>query len=171
MKTTVTVLVMGVCGAGKSLIGEKIADRIGAQMVEGDNHHTEENIRLMKAGIPLTDANRQAWLETLSVLIAEARASGKSLVVSCSALKRKYRDQLRSGDPALIIVYLKGDPSMIEERVLSRTGHFMPNTLVSSQFQDLEEPGADEFPIVCPITNAPEAIVQVVVDALPKKYG
>lgn len=134
------IVVMGVSGCGKSSVAAALSERIGAVMIEGDAYHPAHNVQKMKAGIPLTDADRQGWLEQLSTELAKVVASGRIAVLACSALKRRYRDTLRAGVPDLGFVFLELSPQAALERVSRRAGHFMPATLVESQFRDLESP-------------------------------
>lgn len=152
------VVVMGVSGCGKSTVGVLLADGLGARYVEGDEHHPPANVERMRAGIPLTDADRAPWLQVLAGLLHEAVAAGQSLVLSCSALKRRYRDQLRSGAPRLHFVHLHGTPELLQQRVAARHHAYMPPTLLQSQLEALEPPGADERARGFDITEAPEAI-------------
>ena len=160
------LVVMGVSGCGKSLIGTQLAAALGFESLEGDAFHSAENIARMSAGVPLTDENRAGWLANLSERLAQARAQGRHIVLSCSALKRRYRDVLRQGDPQLVFVYLHGERAVIEARMASRTHHFMPVTLLDSQFHDLEVPQADEDALTVNIEHSPEEIVSQVVTAL-----
>ena len=118
----------------------------------------------MSAGIPLTDEDRQAWLAAIAARLDAAPRSGASLVVSCSALKRSYRDVLRTGGADVQFVYLEGDRSLIEERLAARRGHFMPSSLLDSQFAVLEPPSADEDVWVCDISQPPDVIVARLVE-------
>jgi gluconokinase len=153
-------VIMGVCGAGKSLIGARLARELGVEFVEGDVLHPPENVRRMAAGIPLTDEDRQGWLLAIADRLREAKRNGVGLVVSCSALKRRYRDLLRSGgDPDVRFVYLAGRRAVIEERMAKRTGHFMPPSLLESQLATLEEPLPEEQAWTCDIRETPDAIV------------
>lgn len=138
------LIVMGVSGSGKSSVARLLAERLGFDYVEGDDDHPPENIAKMKAGEPLTDADRQNWLFVLRDRIRHAAADERSLVLTCSALKRRYRDLLREGDPELVFVHLHGDRDLIASRMAARSGHFMPSSLLDSQLRDLEPPGEDE---------------------------
>lgn len=142
------VVVMGVCGSGKTTVGELLADRTGAEFFEGDEAHPPDNVERMAAGVPLTDHDRRDWLLTLAQRLAEAHNAGRALVVSCSALKRSYRDILRSASPDLVFVHLHGERALLEERLAARVDHFMPASLLASQLQTLERPGDDEKAIV-----------------------
>ena len=139
------VVVMGVSGAGKTVIGEALASAIGARFIEGDKLQPEENVARMAAGLPLTDELRAGWLERVGMEIAAARASGVAAVAACSALKRAYRSKLRELNPSLVFIHLELDPETARARVATRKGHFMPASLVDSQFATLERPGLDEF--------------------------
>src|SRR5258705_5373164 len=151
---------MGVSGSGKSLIGAQFARALGVEFVEGDTFHPPENVKRMTAGVPLTDDDRRGWLTAIAARLRQARHAETGLVVSCSALKRAYRDLLRSaGDVAARFVYLAGDRALIAERLADRRGHFMPPTLLESQFAILEEPAPDEDAWVCDIRETPDAIV------------
>jgi gluconokinase len=133
------LLVMGVCGTGKSLIGQTVASELGAAFVEGDDFHSADNKRHMAAGLPLTDAMRWPWLDAVAQAAASARQQGP-VVVACSALKEVYRDRLRRRLPSLSIAYLSGDPALIAARMSARNDHFMPVSLLESQLRDCEAP-------------------------------
>jgi gluconokinase len=153
-------VIMGVCGSGKSLIGATLARELGVEFIEGDDLHPPDNVKRMAAGIPLTDDDRHGWLIAIAARLREAKRAGVGLVVSCSALKRSYRDLLRSaGDADVRFVYLAGRRALIEERMAQRRGHFMPPSLLDSQLSILEEPSPDEHAWVCDIRDAPHAIV------------
>lgn len=134
------VILMGVSGAGKTTIGRLLAHTLGWRFLEGDDFHPPANVAKMHAGVPLTDADREPWLETLRGVLAEAVARGENVVLACSALRARYR-QVLSVDPAQVRwVYLRGSPSLIAQRLAARRGHFMPPSLLDSQFNVLEEP-------------------------------
>src|SRR6267154_6032420 len=153
-------VIMGVSGAGKSLIGARLARELDVAFVEGDTLHSADNVKKMTAGIPLTDADRHGWLLAIAARVREAKRAGVGLVVSCSALKRSYRDLLRSaGDADVRFVYLAGGRALLAERLAHRRGHFMPPSLLDSQISILEEPSPDERAWVCDIRDAPDAIV------------
>jgi gluconokinase len=154
-------VVMGVSGSGKSLIGEALARALDVGFVEGDEYHSAENVQRMSSGIPLTDADRAGWLRALGARLRAAKNANTGLVVTCSALKRAYRDILRSEVTGadLQFVFLKGSRAVITERLGRRRGHFMPPSLLDSQFATLEEPSSDERAWVCDITLSPEDIV------------
>jgi gluconokinase len=159
LKVVHSVVVMGVSGSGKSTVADLLATQLGCPLLEGDSLHSAHNVERMAAGHALTDADRQDWLAAIAARIAAASGAGKFLVVSCSALKRSYRDILRQADPRLVFVYLNGDAALIRARLAQRHHHFMPPSLLESQFQTLEEPAPDEHAIECSIALRPEAIV------------
>ena len=153
-------VIMGVAGSGKTTIGALLAHALDIPFVEGDDLHPRANIERMAHGIPLTDEDRRPWLLAIAQRLREAEQSGRGLVVTCSALKRSYRDLLRSqGAAATHFVYLRGSQPTVAERLARRRGHFMPASLLESQFAALEEPGADERASVYDIRESPEAIV------------
>lgn len=134
------IVIMGVSGCGKSTIAAAICQRSGAHLIEGDTFHPPENIRKMSAGIPLTDADRQGWLERLAQEAIDQLHLSERVVLTCSALKRSYRDTLRNAVPKLGFVFLALTPEQAAERVAQRSDHFMPASLIQSQFRDLEPP-------------------------------
>jgi gluconokinase len=151
---------MGVSGSGKTTIGLEFARALGVDYLEGDELHPATNVKKMAAGIPLTDADREPWLRLVAARLRAARDANAGLVVASSALKRRYRDLLRSaGDPDVRFVFLKGTKPLIAERLAARHGHFMPAALLGSQFAVLEEPGPDEHAWVCDVGTSPERIV------------
>jgi len=153
-------VIMGVCGSGKSTIGARLARELGVDFVEGDGLHPPDNVKRMAAGTPLTDDDRRGWLLAIGTRFRDAKRAGRGLVVSCSALKRSYRDLLRSaGDDKVRFVYLAGSRALLAERMAQRREHFMPPSLLESQLAILEEPGPDERAWVCDIRETPEAIV------------
>lgn len=156
-------VIMGVAGSGKTLIGSRLALALGIPFLEGDDLHPAENRARMAAGIPLTDADRAGWLATIATRIIEARAAGLGLVVSCSALKRSYRDVLRAADPDLRFIHLSGSRALIAERLANRTGHFMPPSMLDSQLATLEQPADDEHVASCDVSGTPESIVNAIV--------
>lgn len=151
---------MGVCGSGKSLIGARLADALGVAMVEGDEYHPPANVAKMAAGIPLADADRAGWLDALAERLAEARREGRGLLVTCSALKRPYRDRLREGDPEARFIHLSADRELLAARMTSRSGHFMPASLLDSQLATLEPPAPDEHAWVVDAARPAEDIVR-----------
>ena len=152
-------VVMGVSGSGKSRIGRLLADALGLEFVEGDAYHSPQNVARMSAGVPLSDGDREAWLSAIRTRLDEARRAGAGLVVSCSALKRRYREMLRGGTTDVQFVYLEGTRALIEQRLAGRRGHFMPPSLLDSQFAILEPPDPDEQAWACDIAEPPDTIV------------
>ena len=150
---------MGVSGSGKTAIGSRLADALGVEFVEGDTYHSTANIDKMSAGTPLTDEDRQTWLHAIGQRLRQANERGVGVVVSCSALKRAYRNVLRSEAGQVQFVFLLGKRELIETRLRDRQGHFMPVTLLDSQLTTLEEPATDENIWVVDINQAPEGIV------------
>jgi carbohydrate kinase (thermoresistant glucokinase family) len=135
---------MGVSGSGKTVIGSALARSFGVEFVEGDDFHPEENVKRMASGIALTDEDRAPWLRSIAARLRAAKAAGTGLVGSCSALKRSYRDLLRAEAGDVRFIFLRGERALIAERLARRSGHFMPPSLLDSQFASLEEPGPDE---------------------------
>jgi gluconokinase len=133
-------IIMGVAGSGKTTVGRALAAALGWEFYDGDDYHPPENIAKMAAGIPLRDADRYPWLETLRCLIASRLRDGRSFVLACSALKAGYRDVLLKDNPGGQLIYLKGDYALIRDRLLRRSGHYMKSELLDSQFEALEEP-------------------------------
>lgn len=153
------VIVMGVSGAGKSTTGRALAAALGWEFHDGDDLHTEESKRKMRAGVPLNDDDRATWLRAVRGLVQSMLSSGRNGVVACSALKQSYRDEIVVDREAVRIVYLKGSQQVIAERLAGRTGHFMNPSLLQSQFDTLEEP---DDAIVVDISMAPGAIVEAI---------
>jgi gluconokinase len=144
------VVVMGVAGSGKSTIGRRLADGLGVDFIDGDDLHPEHNVGKMAAGQPLTDDERWPWLD----LLADELSAREGVVIACSALKRSYRDRLRSaGD--VRIVFLDVEREEAERRLSSRSGHFMKSTMLESQFATLEPPAADEVDVVSLAADLP----------------
>jgi gluconokinase len=156
-------VVMGVSGSGKTVIGLALARALGVEFVEGDDYHPAENVKRMAAGIALTVDDRAVWLRALAARLREAKDAGTGLVMSCSALKRSYRDVLRAQAPEVVFVFLKGRRDLIAERIAGRRGHFMPPSLLESQFAALEEPSPAEHAWVCDINESPEDLVAALV--------
>ena len=163
MSDTSILLIMGVSGAGKTTIAKILAARLGWPFEEGDDLHPQANIDKMKAGIPLTDADRQPWLAQVAAWIDRQRASGEPGIITCSALKRSYRQIVIGDRPDVRLVYLRGGHDLIAARVAQRTGHFMPESLLQSQFDALEEPGPDENPLIVDIGPPPGDIADEIV--------
>jgi len=156
------LVVMGVSGCGKSTIASMLAHRLHWIYEDGDWFHPPSNIEKMHGGEPLTDDDRWPWLHGIAAWIDATRHAGNHGVVACSALKRAYRDILAGGRRDVGIVFLKGDRDLIARRLAARDGHFMPPALLDSQFAALEEPQADEHPIVVSIVPHPRKIVETI---------
>ncbi|OBF58964.1 gluconate kinase [Mycobacterium sp. 852002-53434_SCH5985345] len=150
------VVVMGVSGSGKSTVGAALARRLRVPFVDADSLHPPANIAKMAAGEPLDDDDRYPWLDKVGEWLAGHRDGG---VASCSALKRKYRDQLRTHCPQVEFLHLAGSPALISGRLAARTGHFMPAGLLRSQFDALEPLGADEAGATVDVGPGVDAIV------------
>jgi gluconokinase len=159
-------VVMGVSGCGKSTIASMLAHRLHWIFEEGDWFHPPSNVEKMHGGVPLTDEDRWPWLHGIAAWIDATRRVGNHGTVACSALKRAYRDVLVGNRPDVRIVYLKGERDLIARRLASRDGHFMPSSLLDSQFATLEEPQTDEHPIVVSIVPHPRRIVAEIVNRL-----
>ena len=148
---------MGVAGCGKSSLGAALAQAEGLPLVEGDDFHSAESRAKMAAGVALTDADREGWLRTLAEQLKQHQALG--VVLSCSALKRRYRDTLRSGAPNMALIYLYGPPEVLGRRMAGRSGHYMPPSLLASQLATLEQPQGDEDAITLEIQRDPPALL------------
>jgi gluconokinase len=160
------LVVMGVSGSGKSTIGALLAARLQWEFADADWFHSAANVDKMHAGIALTDEDRWPWLEAIAGWIDELRRAGRHGVLACSALKRRYRDVLRGGGDDVRFAYLKGDEQLISRRIAARHEHFMPPALLRSQFDALEEPGAEENPITVAIDARPGEIAARIVSGL-----
>lgn len=141
------IVVMGVAGCGKTSVGRALAATLDLPFLEGDELHPPRNVALMASGRPLDDDDRRDWLDAIARRIAAARAGGGGLVAACSALKRRYRDVLRGDGGPVFFLHLAGSPELMRQRLAARSDHFMPASLIESQFAALEPPGADEAAI------------------------
>ncbi|PWI42328.1 gluconokinase [Streptomyces sp. ICBB 8177] len=159
---------MGVSGSGKSTVGGLLAERLGVPYAEADDFHPTANIAKMSAGQALDDADRAPWLDAIAGWIAEHDGLGGG-VVSCSALKRRYRDRLREAAPGLFFLHLDGPRELIAARLAARLGHFMPSGLLDSQFDALEPLDADEAGTVVTVDGGPERITARALAALPPR--
>lgn len=163
------LVIMGVSGSGKTTIAKGICERLGWEFQEGDALHPPANVEKMKGGTPLTDEDRWPWLGKIAGKIDEWRAKGQNGVVTCSALKRAYRDIIVGDRHDVALVYPKGSQALIAERMKRRKGHFMPASLLDSQFAIIEEPSPDENAIVVDIGQTPEAIVDEILRRLKER--
>jgi gluconokinase len=160
------IVVMGVSGSGKTTIGRLLARELGWPFEEGDELHPAANVAKMKAGIPLDDNDRRPWLEAVADWIDRQRRAGGHGVITSSALKKAYRDKIVGNRPDVGIVYLRGDRDLIASRLARRRGHFMPASLLDSQFATLEEPGPEEHAAIVDVEDAPEATVDKIMAKL-----
>jgi gluconokinase len=161
------VIIMGVSGSGKSTIADALATRTGYREEDGDSFHPAANVAKMHAGTPLTDEDRWPWLRAIAAAIDRNADAGTPVIIACSALKRAYRDILVHGRSDVRLVYLKGTQELIAKRLAARRNHFMPPSLLDSQFATLEEPTADE-PV---ITSSIDAPVWAIVDDIVRQLG
>jgi gluconokinase len=162
--TPTCVVVMGVSGAGKTTVAKALAERLGWEFGEGDEHHPAANVEKMRSGTPLDDDDRRPWLEALAAWINERERAGRCAVLTCSALKRAYRDLLRTGNGGVFFVHVAVPQDVLMERVTTRTHEYMPPRLLVSQMNTLEPLQDDEagvtLPGVGPLDEAVEAVVQ-----------
>jgi carbohydrate kinase (thermoresistant glucokinase family) len=165
------VVVMGVSGSGKTTVAVLLASALGCQFQEGDDLHPAANIDKMSSGKPLTDADRLPWLRRIAAEIDGWRARAESGVLTCSALKRSYRDIVIGDRPDVALVYLKGSYDLIHRRMAARHEHFMPVALLDSQFAALQEPAPDENPIAVDVTGRPAEIVAEIVRQLEERQA
>lgn len=152
------VVVMGVSGCGKTTVSALLAAKFGWRYREGDDLHPPENVEKMRGGTPLTDADRLPWLHKIAAEIDGWRTRGEQGVLTCSALKRSYRDIIIGDRPEVALVYLRGSHELIARRMAARHEHFMPAALLASQFATLQEPTSDERPIVIDVEGPPGEI-------------
>ena len=162
------LVVMGVSGSGKSTVAALIAARTGCALAEGDDFHSASSIARMAAGYPLDDVVRAPWLAAIAAWLAQRAAKGECAVVSCSALRRAYRDVLRGAGPWVWMVHLAGPYDVVAQRLAARHSHFMPPELLASQYATLEPLAPDEPGITLDLTDTPARIVDEVLRALPR---
>ena len=165
----VVLVLMGVSGCGKTTVAALLAGRLGWPFEEGDALHPEANIEKMKAGHPLDDDDRAPWLEKVADWVGQRLDAGESGLITCSALKRSYRDTIDRRGTGVVFVYLHGSYETIAARLAARHGHFMPTKLLDSQFADLQEPGADEPAVRVDVGPAPSEIAKTVIAMLGLK--
>ncbi|WP_037604389.1 gluconokinase [Streptacidiphilus rugosus] len=164
----IAIVVMGVAGVGKTTVAEALAERLGLPYGEADDFHPAANIAKMAAGHPLDDQDREPWLRALGAWLAERVADGTGGVVTCSALKRSYRDLLRAACPGAFFLHLTGTEQLIEERIAHRSGHFMKAGMLDSQLAILEPLGPDENGARLDVGPAPETLIESAVALLPR---
>ena len=168
---TTTLVVMGVSGSGKTTVARLLAERLGWVFAEGDDFHPPANVAKMHAGHALTDEDRAPWLAALAAWIGDHERAGTDAVLTCSALKRAYRDELRAGHPSVRFVHVSVDPATLRHRLAERRGHYMPASLLDSQLAALEPLEPDEPGIVVPGDGTPEDVVAEVLRDLPGGLG
>ncbi len=168
MTTPMAVVVMGVTGTGKTTIGRMLADRLDARFAEGDDYHPTANVEKMRSGHPLDDEDRRPWLEAIAKDLRRWLEDGTTAVVTCSALKRNYRDLLRQAGPGVRFLYLEGDAELIRQRLAGRQGHYMPAALLPSQLRTLENPADEPDVATVEVDGEPEQILERALRALAK---
>jgi len=168
---TTSIVVMGVSGSGKSTVAAGLVDRLGWEFAEGDDFHPPANVEKMRAGHPLDDDDRWPWLRSLADWIGEHERAGTSVVVTCSALKRSYRDLLGDGHPSVWFAHVTADRELLRDRVEHRTGHYMPSSLLDSQLATLEPLHDDEPGAAISGAGAPEDVVTQLLTALEAERG
>ena len=165
----VVAVIMGVSGSGKTTVAALLAAALGCQFQEGDDLHPAANVAKMHGGTPLTDADRLPWLRRIAEVMDGWRARGESGILTCSALKRSYRDIIIGDRRDVALIYLRGSHALIRERMAGRHEHFMPLALLDSQFATLEEPGPDEHPIVVDVGGRPVDMATEIVRQLEER--
>jgi len=161
-----TLVVMGVSGSGKTTVARALAERLGRTYVEGDDLHPAANIAKMRAGTPLDDTDREPWLDRIAEQIGDWEAAGVCAVLTCSSLKRAYRDRLRAGHRSVLFVHVRVDEQTLRERLARRSGHYMPPSLLTSQLADLEPLGPDELGLTIDGNGAPADVAEQIVTSL-----
>jgi len=162
----VIVIVAGVAGSGKTTVGTLLANRLGWRFADADSFHPAANVAKMRAGIPLTDEDRAPWLRAITGWMDDVEALGESGVITCSALKRRYRDQLLSGRPNATMVFLEVSKAVLVQRLSHRLGHFFPEKLLDSQLAAVEPPAPDEHVLALPVDGDPAQMVSEIVTRL-----
>ncbi|QEG20308.1 gluconokinase [Mariniblastus fucicola] len=165
-QTPQLIVIMGVCGCGKSSVGEALSLRTGISYHDGDDFHSDANRNKMSQGIPLTDEDRQPWLESIVAFAQQQCEQGRSLVVACSALKKAYRDTLRTLDAPVKFVHLTGSKATIASRLADRKGHYMPETMLQSQLDTIESPTGENGAVEVSIEQTVDQIVSQAMELL-----
>jgi gluconokinase len=160
------LVVMGVAGSGKTTVGRELARRLGCAFADADDFHPPENVAKMSAGIPLTDEDRRPWLDAIAAWIRARAAAAETAVVTCSALRRAYRDALRAAGPGVRFVHLTGAPELLAARIGGRRGHFMPPALLASQLALLEPLAPDEPGVAVDVTPTPAEIASEILETI-----
>jgi carbohydrate kinase (thermoresistant glucokinase family) len=163
------LVLMGVAGSGKTTVAAILAERLGWAFEEGDALHPPENVEKMRAGHPLDDADRAPWLARVAGWVAGRLDAGACGVITCSALKRRYREAIARGRGGVLFVHLSGSRDQIADRLAARQGHFMPANLLTSQLETLEEPGPDEPAIRVDVGPPPQAVAETVLATLVRR--
>ena len=163
------IIVMGVSGSGKSTIGALLAEALGWPFADADGFHPAANVAKMAAGQPLTDADRGPWLDAIAAHIGASRTAEQPVVVACSALRRAYRERLRAGHGDLIFLHLAGAPEVIAARQAARQGHFMPPSLMASQFATLEDPAGEADAVTVSVVASPHEVVGNILSSLGER--
>ena len=160
------IIVMGVSGSGKSTIGALLAEALGWPFADADGFHPAANVAKMAAGQPLTDEDRWPWLDAIAAHIGASRTAEQPVVVACSALRRAYRERLRAGHGDLIFLHLSGAPEIVATRQAARQGHFMPPSLMASQFATLEDPAGEANAVIVSVSASPHEVVAAALEQL-----
>jgi carbohydrate kinase (thermoresistant glucokinase family) len=163
------IIVMGVSGSGKSTIGALLAEALGWPFADADGFHPPENVAKMAAGQPLTDEDRWPWLDAIAAHIGASRRARQPVVVACSALRRAYRERLRAGHGDLIFLHLAGAPEVIATRQAARQGHFMPPSLMASQYATLEDPAEEADAVTVSVQASPHEVVGNILSTLGER--
>jgi gluconokinase len=169
--STITVVVMGVSGSGKTTVAQCMNDVLGWPFAEGDDFHPSANVEKMSSGTPLTDVDRTPWLEAVARWIGEQEAAGRSAIVTCSALKRAYREVLRRDHPSVWFVHVSSSRDALQHRLAARSGHYMPASLLASQLETLEPLEDDEPGIAISGEGSPDEVAARALDALDQERG
>jgi gluconokinase len=166
VKSPLVIVLMGVSGCGKSTTGMALSRQLGWPFRDADSFHPPANVAKMSRGVPLTDEDRWPWLDAIAQWIDERCVTGEHGIVSCSALKRIYRDRIAGAREKVRLVYLKGDKGLIGQRLRARKNHFMPASLLDSQFTTLQEPAAEEGALNVSVAMSPRRVAGTIIETL-----